>query len=158
MSHSVCLVKGEPDGRAKKKEEINLESTLQVTFIWFSLIHQSSVIWLSSLGLVWKGGIYCTVSQGSDLQSGGHGLYPRREQGTRKRGGEACESLCRGVNTLYITNSFPATLGGISGGHQPALCPPLVPRSHTRNRDQQVGNKLTPWLPVHFFLLGETFG
>lgn len=82
------------------------------------------------------------------MQSGGHGLYPRREQGTRKRGGGACESLCRGVNMLYITNSLPATSGGISGGDQPALCPPLVPCGHTRNMDQQVGNKLTSWLPV----------
>lgn len=110
MSHAVCLVKGEQDRKAKgRKEEINFESTLQVTFICFSLIHQSSVIWLSSLGLAWKGGIYCTVSQDSDLQNGGHGLYPRREQGTRKRGGGTCESLCRGINMLYITNSFPAT-------------------------------------------------
>lgn len=83
----VCR-KGEWDGRGKEEEGINFESTLQVAFIRFSLIHQSSVILLISSGLVSKGGIYCTVSQGSDLQSGGHGMYPRREQGTRKRGGE----------------------------------------------------------------------
>lgn len=59
---------------------------------------------------------------------------------------------------LYVTNSLPATPGGIFGGDQPVLCLPLVPCGHTRNMDQQVGNKLTPWLPVHLFLLGITFG
>lgn len=92
------------------------------------------------------------------MQSGGHGLYPRREQGTRKRGGGACESLCRGVNMLYTTSSLPATPAAISGEDQPALCLPLGLCGHTRNMDQQLSNKLIPWLPVHLFLLGVTFG
>ena len=85
----------------------------------------------------------------------GHGMYPRREQGTRKRSGGACESLRRGVNLPYVTRSPPQLPVGTSLEGNSLPCPHLlhtITRGRTRGEWRpaagQLMHTLAPWTPL----------
>lgn len=82
------------------------------------LIISNPSIFSSPWGLFEKGEF---TAQGSDLRSRGHGVYPRREQGTRKRvwgSLRITQQRCKSAVRYLLA---PATHEDIFGGENPTL-------------------------------------